>query len=154
MMRKISTAERIRNEQYRNHRILLILCLSSCRMFLFLATFPYFNTSAGFSGAFTWDPASSNIFSTVGDMFPKSTIATVTGIGNMAGGIGSFLINKGAGMLFVYAASPGDTFRFLGFSGKPAGYMIIFCVCAVAYLIAWSIMKTLVPKYKPIDSEK
>jgi ACS family hexuronate transporter-like MFS transporter len=97
---------------------------------------------------------SANIFSTVGDMFPKSTIATVTGIGNMAGGIGSFLINKGAGMLFVYAASQGDTFRFLGFSGKPAGYMIIFCVCAVAYLIAWSIMKTLVPKYKPIDSEK
>jgi ACS family hexuronate transporter-like MFS transporter len=97
---------------------------------------------------------SANIFSTVGDMFPKSTIATVTGIGNMAGGIGSFLINKGAGMLFVYAASQGDTFRFLGFSGKPAGYMIIFCVCAVAYLIAWSMMKTLVPKYKPIDSEK
>ena len=46
-----------------------------------------------------------NIFSTVGDMFPKSTIATITGIGNMAGGIASFLINKGEGMLFVYAAA-------------------------------------------------
>ena len=32
---------------------------------------------------------SANIFSTVGDMFPKSAIATVTGIGGMAGGIGS-----------------------------------------------------------------
>ena len=93
---------------------------------------------------------SANIFSTVGDMFPKSTIATITGIGNMAGGIASFLINKGAGMLFVYAAAQGDAFNFLGFQGKPAGYMIIFCICAVAYLIAWSIMKTLVPKYKPI----
>jgi ACS family hexuronate transporter-like MFS transporter len=94
---------------------------------------------------------SANIFSTVGDMFPKSTIATITGIGNMAGGIASFLINKGAGMLFVYAAAQGEAFNFLGFSGKPAGYMIIFCICAVAYLVAWRIMKTLVPKHKPIQ---
>ncbi|MCB0443375.1 MAG: MFS transporter, partial [Flavobacterium sp.] len=36
---------------------------------------------------------SANIFSTVGDMFPKKAIATITGIGGMAGGIGSFLIN-------------------------------------------------------------
>lgn len=94
---------------------------------------------------------SANIFSTVGDMFPKSTIATITGIGNMAGGIASFLINWGAGTLFVYAAGQGDAFRFLGFSGKPAGYMIIFCICAIAYLVAWSVMKTLVPKHKPIN---
>ena len=94
---------------------------------------------------------SANIFSTVGDMFPKSTIATITGIGNMAGGIASFLINKGAGMLFVYAAAQGSGFNFLGFEGKPAGYMIIFCICAIAYLIAWSVMKTLVPKHKPIN---
>lgn len=38
----------------------------------------------------------------------------------------------------------------LGFEGKPAGYMIVFCVCAVAYLIGWSVMKLLVPKYKPV----
>ena len=96
---------------------------------------------------------SANIFSTVGDMFPKSTIATITGIGAMAGGCGSFLINKGAGMLFTYAETQGSAFTFAGFEGKPAGYMIIFCICAVAYLIAWSIMKTLVPKHKPIVIE-
>ena len=93
---------------------------------------------------------SANIFSTTGDMFPKSTIATITGIGTMAGGIGSTLINMGAGKLFDYAAEQGDAFTFFGFSGKPAGYFIIFCICAVAYIIAWSIMKTLVPKHKPI----
>ena len=93
---------------------------------------------------------SANIFSTIGDMFPKSTIATITGIGTMAGGIGSTLINLGAGKLFDYAATKGDAFTFFGFAGKPAGYMIIFCICAVAYIIAWSIMKTLVPKHKPI----
>ena len=93
---------------------------------------------------------SANIFSTTGDMFPKSAIATITGIGSMAGGVGSFLINKGSGALFTYAENQGEAFTFMGFEGKPAGYMIIFCICAVAYLIGWTVMKTLVPKYKPI----
>jgi ACS family hexuronate transporter-like MFS transporter len=54
-------------------------------------------------------------------------------------------------MLFTFA---GDTnMTFMGFSGKPAGYFIIFCICAVAYLIGWIVMKTLVPKYKPIVLE-
>ena len=91
---------------------------------------------------------SANIFSTTGDMFPKKAIATVTGIGGMAGGLGSFLINKSSGKLFDFAAA--TNLQFLGFEGKPAGYFIIFCFCAVAYLIGWVIMKALVPKYKPI----
>ena len=96
---------------------------------------------------------SANLFSTIGDMFPKSTIASITGIGAMAGGVGSFLINKGSGVLFTYAEGQGAAFTFMGFEGKPAGYMLIFCICAVAYLIGWSIMKALVPKYKPIVVE-
>ena len=96
---------------------------------------------------------SANLFSTIGDMFPKSTIATITGIGAMAGGVGSFFIQKVAGKLFTYAENAGSAFTFLGFEGKPAGYFIKFCFCGVAYLIAWSIMKSLVPKYKPIVIE-
>lgn len=91
---------------------------------------------------------SANIYSVVGDMFPKSTIATIVGIGGMAGGISSFLINMSSGLLFDYADK--TQMVFLGFQGKPAGYFIIFCVCAVSYLIGWCIMKALVPKYKPI----
>lgn len=94
---------------------------------------------------------SANLFSTIGDMFPKSTISTITGIGGMAGGIGSYFIQKGAGLLFTYSEQAGEAFRFLGFSGKAAGYFIVFCFCAVAYLIAWSIMKSLVPTYKKIE---
>ena len=93
---------------------------------------------------------SANIFSTTGDMFPKSAVATITGIGAMAGGIGSYLINRGSGVLFTYAEGQGDLFTFAGFSGKPAAYMIVFCICAVAYLIGWSVMKALVPKYEPV----
>ncbi len=91
---------------------------------------------------------SANIFSTIGDMFPKTAIATVTGIGGMAGGIGSFLINKSSGALFDFAEV--TQMKFMGFEGIKSGYFIIFSICAVAYLIGWVIMKFLVPKYKPI----
>ena len=93
---------------------------------------------------------SANLFSTIGDMFPKSAIATITGIGGMAGGVGSFLIQKGAGMLFTYTDSLGEAFNFIGFTGKQGGYFIVFCCCGLAYVLAWSIMKALVPKYKKI----
>lgn len=89
---------------------------------------------------------SANIFSTVGDMFPKKAIATVIGIGGMAGGVGSFIINKGSGVLFTHADE--TQMVFMGFEGKEAGYFIVFSICAVAYLIGWSIMKFLVPTYK------
>ena len=91
---------------------------------------------------------SANIFSTVGDMFPKSMIATITGIGGMAGGIGSFGIQMGAGRLFDYAEQSQMT--FMGYTGIEAGYMIVFSFCAVAYLISWVAMKAFVPKYKAI----
>lgn len=118
---------------------------------------------------------SANIFSTVSDMFPRAAIASITGIGGMAGGFGSMILQKVAGNLFVYSSGStivdgkevemthdlleqGAQFvrpamEFMGFSGKPAGYFIIFCVCAVAYLIGWIVMKALVPKYKPIVLE-
>ena len=94
---------------------------------------------------------SANLFSTIGDMFPKSTIATITGIGAMAGGVGSMIIQKVAGNLFTYAENAGSAFTFLGFEGKPAGYFVMFCFCGVAYLFAWTLMKSLVPKYKKIE---
>ena len=95
---------------------------------------------------------SANLFSTIGDMFPQSTIATITGIGAMAGGIGSMIIQKSAGALFTYAENAGKAFTFLGFEGKDAGYFIMFCFCGLAYLVAWSIMKALVPKHKAIKA--
>ncbi|MEG1659087.1 MAG: MFS transporter [Bacteroides sp.] len=91
---------------------------------------------------------SANIFSTIGDMFPKSAIATITGIGGMAGGIGSFFINIGSGLLFDHAEL--THMKFMGFEGIESGYFIVFSICAVAYLIGWVVMKALVPKYKPI----
>ncbi|UEG53680.1 MFS transporter [Mucilaginibacter daejeonensis] len=93
-------------------------------------------------GASAHQAWSANIFTTVSDMFPKKAIATITGIGGMAGGIGSFLLSKGAGMLF-------DHYRALGHI--ETGYSVLFILCALAYVIAWTVMKTLVPKMRPIE---
>ena len=116
---------------------------------------------------------SANMFSVVGDMFPKSTIGTLTGIAQFAAGCGSFLVNKCAGALFTYAAgttvvdgkevemtkdliAQGARFarpamEFMGYTGKPAGYCIVFGYCAVAYLVGWCVMKALVPRYKKVE---
>ena len=78
------------------------------RAMLIFACFPLLGLIAQPMGEYSaWWPAiiigllgaghqawSANLYSTIGDMFPKSTVATITGIGAMAGGVGSFLINK------------------------------------------------------------
>ncbi|MDE6160670.1 MAG: MFS transporter [Muribaculaceae bacterium] len=135
------------------------------RAMLLFTVLPMFALLAQPLGAYSaWWPAiiiglacaghqawSANLYSTIGDMFPTSTVASIVGIGTMAGGIGSYIINKGSGVLFDYAAAQGSAFSFFGFTGKPAGYMIIFCICAVSYIAAWLIMKALVPRYKKIE---
>ena len=133
-------------------------------MFIF-ACFPLLALGAQPLGSFSaWWPAiliglacaghqawSANVYSVVGDMFPKSTIGTLTGIAQFAAGCGSFMVNKCAGKLFTYAAEQGDSFSFCGYTGKPAGYMILFSYCAVAYIVGWCFMKGLVPHYKKVE---
>lgn len=94
---------------------------------------------------------SANLYSTIGDMFPTSTVASIVGIGTMAGGLSSYIINQGSGILFDFSARMGDAFSFAGFHGKPAGYMIVFSMCACSYLLAWCVIKLLVPRYKKIE---
>lgn len=92
-------------------------------------------------GASAHQAWSANIFTTVSDMFPKKAVGSVVGIGGMAGGLGGVLITKLAGGLLDYYKGQGHI---------ETGYTIMFIICAVAYLIAWMVMKSLVPKYKPI----
>ena len=156
---------------------------------------------------------SANIFTTVSDMFPKKSIASVIGIGGMAGGFGGVIISKIGGWLFDsnkiagikqsmdQATAKGmgafldqiklvklvdkygdtiditkkavtdlskdlqaklevlDPVQFSQFltlqkqvvmASMSTSYSIMFSFCAVAYLIAWSIMKLLVPKEKQV----
>ena len=92
-------------------------------------------------GASAHQAWSANIFTTVSDMFPKHSVGSVVGIGGMAGGFGGVFISKLGGYLFDYYGALGQI---------RTGYMIMFSICAVAYLVAWTVMKTLVPRYKEI----
>jgi ACS family hexuronate transporter-like MFS transporter len=90
-------------------------------------------------GAAAHQAWSANLFTTVSDMFPKKTVASVTGIGTMAGGIGGVIIQMLAGRL-------NDTFR----QTPQTAYLVMFSVCALSYLIAWAAIKALVPRHQPI----
>jgi MFS transporter, ACS family, hexuronate transporter len=92
-------------------------------------------------GASAHQAWSANIFTTVSDMFPKKAVASVVGIGGMAGGLGGVIVTKIGGALF-------DHYKALGHI--ETGYTIMFTFCAVAYLIAWFIMKALVPKQETV----
>ncbi len=92
-------------------------------------------------GASAHQAWSANIFTTVSDMFPKKAIGSVIGIGGMAGGLGGVVMSKLGGALF-------DHYKGLGHIST--GYTIMFTICALAYIVAWIIMKMLVPVYKPI----
>ncbi len=92
-------------------------------------------------GASAHQAWSCNIFTTVSDMFPRRAVASVVGIGGMAGGIGGVLMSKLGGWLFDYYGASGQIHT---------GYSIMFGICAVAYLVALGVMVSLVPKYKPI----
>jgi ACS family hexuronate transporter-like MFS transporter len=69
-------------------------------------------------------------------MFPKKTVASVTGIGTMAGGIGGVIVQIVQGQLRDHIPK--------------VAYLIMFIICALSYLVAWTIMKALVPRHKPI----
>jgi ACS family hexuronate transporter-like MFS transporter len=85
---------------------------------------------------------SANIFTTVSDMFPKKTVASVTGIGGMAGALGGILIAKLAGLLF-------DHYKAIG--KIETGYYIMFIICGCAYVIAWLLMHLLVPRMQRVE---
>ncbi len=87
---------------------------------------------------------SANIFTTVSDMFPKWVVASVTGIGGMAGALGGILISRAAGLSLKHYTD----------LGKPEiGYGILFTICGSAYLVAWTAMHLLAPKFQKIELE-
>jgi MFS transporter, ACS family, hexuronate transporter len=84
---------------------------------------------------------SANIFTTVSDMFPKRAVASVTGLGGMAGALGGVLIARIAGLLLAHFTSIGKI---------ELGYGILFVICGSAYVVAWVVMHLLAPKFKPV----
>jgi len=86
---------------------------------------------------------SANIFTTVSDMFPKRTTASVIGLGGLMGGVGGILLTLLVQKrMFIY---------YEGIGKIQTGYFIMFLICGGAYLLAWVIMHYLVPRMKRIE---
>ncbi len=84
---------------------------------------------------------SANLFTTVSDIFPKKAVASVVGIGGLAGSIGGIYFPHFTGRLL-------DHYEKLG---QPTqGYSILFGICASAYLAAFVINHLLAPRFAPI----
>ena len=85
---------------------------------------------------------SANLYTTVSDMFPKKAVASVIGIGGMAGATG--------GMLFpIFSGRLLDNFTAAG--NVTAGYTVLFTICAFAYVITFVLHHFLAPKFVPFQ---
>ena len=85
---------------------------------------------------------SANLFTTPSDMFHKRAVASVTGIGGMAGGLGGMLLAKITGVLL-------DHYKAVG--SIKTGYYVLFLICGSAYLLAWAFFNILAPGMKRVD---
>ncbi len=85
---------------------------------------------------------SANLYTTVSDMFPKRAVASVIGIGGMAGSAGGFIFPILTGrMLDIFEARHNVT----------TGYATLFGICACMYLIAFALNHVCAPRYEPIQ---
>jgi len=77
---------------------------------------------------------SANLFTTASDMFPRSAVGSVTGIGTMTGALGGFLFAKLAGHVLQISNS----------------YSILFVIAASIYLTSWVFMVLVAPGLKKV----
>jgi ACS family hexuronate transporter-like MFS transporter len=78
---------------------------------------------------------SANLFTTSSDMFPRSAVGAVVGIGGMAGSVGSALFAFFAGHILQLTHS----------------YAVLFGIAASAYLLALIVMYLLAPGLKKVE---
>ena len=81
---------------------------------------------------------SANVYTLASDMFPRSTVASISGIGGFAGAMGGVLFQRLTG-------------RILDATGNDYG--IIFAVCGFAYVTAWLLIHLLAPTLEPARLE-
>lgn len=84
---------------------------------------------------------SASVYTLGSDMFPKSDVASITGLSGMAGQIGSVLFQTAVGLTLSWFAAQGNASH---------GYDIIFMVCGSAYLAAFVIFSLIIPNIKMV----
>jgi len=80
---------------------------------------------------------SANLFTLPSDMFPARAVASVVGIGGMAGALGGMLIAKVVGHVLQSTGS----------------YVVPFVIAGSAYLLALGSIQILIPRIQPVKIE-
>jgi ACS family hexuronate transporter-like MFS transporter len=88
---------------------------------------------------------SANLFTSVSDIFPNKAVASVVGIGGMAGSLGGILFPLYSGILI-------DEFQKQG--NVTTAYAILFAICGCAYLIAFALNHVLSPRFEPLQIDE
>jgi ACS family hexuronate transporter-like MFS transporter len=88
---------------------------------------------------------SANLFSTVSDMFPKKAVASVVGIGGMAGSAGGFIFPILTGKMLDH---------FTKQHNVTAGYAILFGICGCAYLVAFALNHLFAPRFESFNLQQ
>jgi ACS family hexuronate transporter-like MFS transporter len=83
-----------------------------------------------------------NLMTTVSDMFPKKAVASVIGIGGLAGACSSFFFPIFCGRVLDH---------FSKTQHETTGYAILFAICASAYLIAFGLNHLCAPRYEQVQ---
>jgi MFS transporter, ACS family, hexuronate transporter len=83
---------------------------------------------------------SSNLYTTVSDMFPNRSIATIIGLGSATGCVTSI----------VFISAAGQVLDHYGLTGGRAGYQLLFGYCGCAYVVAFVLNHLLAPSFEPL----
>ncbi len=78
---------------------------------------------------------SANLYTTASDMFPRSAVGSVTGIGGMAGAVGGAMLAYYAGHILQLTHS----------------YTSLFAIAGGAYLTAWVVLQLFAPGLKEVE---
>jgi len=75
-----------------------------------------------------------NVYTFASDLFPRSAVASVTGIGGMAGALGGVLLAAMAGVIRV-----------------KYGYLPLFLIASSSYLAGWFLINWILPDMKKVE---
>lgn len=85
---------------------------------------------------------SATIYATTSDMFPRRSIAAISGIAGMAGAVGGIIFPTFSGALL-------DHYKVTA-GGESAGYVVLFTICGSAYIVAFFINHLLAPRFDAV----
>jgi len=87
---------------------------------------------------------SANLYCLAGDMFPRRTVASVTGMAGFAGSVGGLILF----LLIAHIRKAAEVSHDLG------NYRIIFLAASLAYVTGAVIVQLLAPKLEPVSFEQ